>query len=64
MGCLKSPAHPKYANLLRSKYPDKTIRNAHVFRSGVKEFARLGYIELVTPKPEFLMGFRPFSSAP
>ena len=37
----------QYANLLRSKYPDKTIRNAHVFRSGVKEFARLGYIELV-----------------
>ena len=37
----------RYANLLRSSYPDKTIRNAHVFRSGVKEFARLGYIELV-----------------
>jgi hypothetical protein len=37
----------RHANLLRSQYPDKTIRNAHVFRSGVKEFARLGYIELV-----------------
>lgn len=37
----------QYANLLRSKYPDKTIRNADVFRSGVNEFARLGYIELV-----------------
>ena len=37
----------QYANLLRSKYPDKTIRNADVFTSGVKEFARLDYIELV-----------------
>jgi tRNA A37 N6-isopentenylltransferase MiaA len=37
----------QYANLLRSKYPDKTIRNADVFTSGVNEFARLGYIELV-----------------
>jgi hypothetical protein len=37
----------RHANLLRSKYPDKTIRNADVFTSGVKEFARLGYIELV-----------------
>ena len=37
----------RYANLLRSKYPDKTIRNADVFTSGVKEFARLDYIELV-----------------
>ena len=37
----------QYANLLRSKYPDKTIRNADVFTSGVKEFARLGYIELI-----------------
>ena len=37
----------RYANLLRSKYPDKTIRNADVFTSGVKEFARLEYVELV-----------------
>ena len=37
----------RYANLLRSKYPDKTIRNADVLTSGVKEFARLNYIELV-----------------
>ena len=36
-----------YANLLRAKYPDKTIRNAAVFASGVPEFARLGFIELV-----------------
>lgn len=37
----------QYANLLRSNYPDKTIRNGEVFASGVQEFARLGYIELV-----------------
>jgi hypothetical protein len=36
-----------YANLLRSKYPNKTIRNAAVFTSGVPEFARFGYIELI-----------------
>ena len=36
-----------YANLLRSKYPYKTIRNAAVFASGVPEFARFGYIELI-----------------
>jgi len=35
-GLLKS-MFVRYANLLRSKYPDKTIRNAHVFRSGVKD---------------------------
>jgi hypothetical protein len=54
----------RHANLLRSKYPDKTIRNADVFTSGVKEFARLNYIELVDARTEFLTGFRPFSSAP
>jgi hypothetical protein len=36
----------RHANLLRSRYPDKAIRNADVLISG-KEFARLGYIELV-----------------
>jgi hypothetical protein len=36
-----------YANLLRENYPDRTIRNAAVFLSGVPEFARLGFIELV-----------------
>jgi hypothetical protein len=36
-----------YANLLRTNYPGKTIRNAAVFVSGVPEFARLGLIELV-----------------
>ena len=36
-----------YANLLRAKYPGRTIRNAAVFTSGVPEFARLGFIELV-----------------
>ena len=29
-----------YANRLRSNYPDRTIRNAAVFLSGVPEFAR------------------------
>jgi hypothetical protein len=37
----------RHANLLRSRYPDKAIRNADMLISGVKEFARLGYIELV-----------------
>src|ERR1035437_991268 len=36
-----------YANLLRANYPGQTIRNAAVFVSGVPEFARLGFIELV-----------------
>ena len=36
-----------YANLLRTNYPGRTIRNAAVFVSGVPEFARLGFIELV-----------------
>ena len=36
-----------YANQLRTKYPGRTIRNAAVFTSGVPEFARLGFIELV-----------------
>jgi hypothetical protein len=49
-----------YANLLRSKYPEKRIRNADVFTSGVKEFAKLGYIELVDSRigiPDRLPGF-------
>jgi hypothetical protein len=50
----------RYANLLRSKYPDKTIRNAHVFRSGVPEFARLGYIELVDARTEIPDGLPAF----
>jgi hypothetical protein len=44
-----------YANRLRADYPEQTIRNAAVFTSGVREFARLGYIELVdvrTGEPE------------
>lgn len=36
-----------YANLLRANYPGRTIRNAAIFVSGVPEFARLGFIELV-----------------
>jgi hypothetical protein len=47
MHALLESTFVRNANLLRSKYPDKTIRNADVFTSGVKEFARLDYIELV-----------------
>src|SRR5690348_3468215 len=36
-----------YANRLRSSYPNRRIRNAAVFTSGVPEFARRGYIELI-----------------
>ena len=51
-----------YANRLRASYPDRTIRNAAVFASGVPEFARLGFIELVDGRsgipesiPDFLV---------
>jgi hypothetical protein len=51
-----------YANLLRANYPERTIRNAALFASGVPEFARLGYIELVDARagipediPDFLV---------
>jgi hypothetical protein len=51
-----------YANQLRASYPGQIIRNATVFASGVPEFARLGFIELVDarsgiPKgiPDFLV---------
>ena len=55
----------RYANLLRSKYPDKTIRNADVFRSGVKEFAQTEVTSSWSmPEPKFLTGFRPFSFTP
>jgi hypothetical protein len=40
-----------YANQLRANYPGRTIRNAMVFASGVPEFARLGFIELVSASP-------------
>lgn len=36
-----------YAQGLRDKYPDQTIRNATVFESAIPELSRLGYIELV-----------------
>jgi hypothetical protein len=52
----------EYANRLRANYPDRTIRNAAVFASGVPEFARLGLIELVDARtgipegiPDFLV---------
>ena len=51
-----------YANRLRASYPDRTILNAAVFASGVPEFARLGFIELVDARsgipesiPDFLV---------
>ena len=51
-----------YANQLRASYPDRTILNATVFASGVPEFARLGFIELVDARsgipdsiPDFLV---------
>src|SRR6476660_2421599 len=51
-----------YANQLRASYPGQIIRKATVFASGVPEFARLGFIELVDarsgiPKdiPDFLI---------
>ena len=51
-----------YANQLRANYPGRIIRNAKVFASGVPEFARLGYIELVDARsgipediPDFLV---------
>jgi hypothetical protein len=49
-----------YANLLREKYPAQIIRNAKVFASGISEFARLGFIELVEARcgiPKDLPGF-------
>jgi hypothetical protein len=52
----------EYANQLRANYPGRIIRNAKVFASGVPEFARLGFIELVNARsgipegiPDFLV---------
>jgi hypothetical protein len=49
----------QYANRLRSNYPDKTIRNREVFASGVPEFARRGYIELVDVRTRIPDGLPP-----
>ena len=49
-----------YANQLRDNYPNQTIRNAAVVASGVPEFARLGFIELVDTRrgiPKNIPGF-------
>ena len=49
-----------YANRIRANYPDRTIRNAAVFFSGVPEFARRGFFELVDARtgiPEGLPAF-------
>jgi hypothetical protein len=48
-----------YANRLRATYPERTIRNGAVFASGVPEFARLGYIELVDAKASIPGGLPP-----
>ena len=50
----------EYANQLRANYPGRIIRNAKVFASGVPEFARLGFIELVDARngiPKDIPGF-------
>ncbi len=51
-----------YAMILRDKYPDRTIRKAAVFASAIREFERLGFIELVDARngipehvPDFLV---------
>ena len=49
-----------YANQLWSTHPERTIRNAEVFASGVLEFARRGFIELVDARtgiPEGIPAF-------
>ena len=46
------------------KLPGQDHRNADVFTSGVKEFARLGYIELVDARTGIPTGFRRFLSRP
>ncbi len=48
-----------YANRLRASYPKLTIRNAAVFASGVPEFARLGYSELVDARANIADGLPP-----
>jgi hypothetical protein len=49
-----------YAKQLRENHPEKTIRNATVFASGVPEFARLGYIELVDARDGIADGIPAF----
>jgi hypothetical protein len=51
-----------YANCLRADHPELKIRNATVLTSAIREFARLGYIELVDRRsgipediPDFLV---------
>lgn len=51
-----------YASRLRTDYPELNIRKAAVLTSAIREFARLGYIELVDRRlgipediPDFLV---------
>ena len=48
-----------YANRLRENYPMRIIRNGAVFASAVREFARLGYIELVDARTSIPDGLPP-----
>ena len=49
-----------YANVLRAKYPGRKIRNAAIFASGIPEFERFGYIELVDARTEIRKGIPEF----
>lgn len=49
-----------YAVQLRAQYPDRKIRNAAVFASGIPAFARLSYVELVDarkPLPKHILPY-------
>jgi hypothetical protein len=50
----------RYANDLREVYPGQTIRNAAVFASGIPEFERFGYIELVDTRTGIREGIPKF----
>jgi hypothetical protein len=49
-----------YANQLRAEYPGRKIRSAAVFASGIPEFERLGYAELVNAKTGIRTGIPRF----
>ena len=53
-----------YARQLRADYPEQTIRKAVVFASAIREFARLGYIELVNVRLGYWSAFRRLSFGP
>ena len=49
-----------FATQLRERYPNRTIRNAAVFATGVSEFARLRIIELVDARTGIPQGIPDF----